>query len=73
MISGRLRRFNVETFSRVWWCWVGACLFEGFGAFMRFDEVVADLREAKGPQKAEVKESMARELKDRRAAAASAH
>lgn len=70
MISGRLRRFSVENFSTVWWCWVVGVFLEGFGAFMRFDEAVAELREAKGMQKMEVKGNMARESKERRAAAA---
>jgi hypothetical protein len=70
MATGRLRRYNVEVMGRVWWCWVVSVFLEGFGAFMRFDEVVADIREKRGADKMEAKDKMAKDLKERRAAAA---
>lgn len=73
LVVGRLRRFSVQMFSAVWWCWVVDVFLEGFGAFMRFDQVVTELREAKGLQTMEVKGQKARELRDRRGAAAGAH
>ena len=38
----RLRRYNVETAGRVWWCWVAATFFEGRTALIRFDDVVKE-------------------------------
>ena len=45
MAWGRLRKHQVEMFSKVWWMWVADNFVEGFGAWRRFDEVVEGLRE----------------------------
>jgi hypothetical protein len=50
---GRLRRHQVPRGGKVWWCWIGDVMLEGFGAFLRFDEVVADEVERKGKGKVE--------------------
>jgi hypothetical protein len=36
----RLRRYNVERWSGVWWKWMVGTFVEGFGSFQRFDGVV---------------------------------
>jgi hypothetical protein len=47
-VRTRLRRFSVVPYTRVWWCWVVDCFFEGFGAFRRFDALVGELEGKKG-------------------------
>jgi hypothetical protein len=42
MVRTRMRRYEVEMFSVVWWCWVADCFVEGFGSFVRVDEVVSE-------------------------------
>lgn len=37
-----LSRHSVGTFSRVWWAWIVSIYCEGFGAFLRFDELVKE-------------------------------
>ena len=53
MVTGRLRRYQVECFSGVWWEWVADNFFEGAGAYVRFDEMVKEKREAKEKGKPE--------------------
>ena len=40
MVTGKLRSYNVELWSTVWWAWTLSCLFEGFTVWSRFDGVV---------------------------------
>lgn len=47
MVRGRLRRCEVEVFSKAWWGWVVDVLLTGFGGMSRFDEVVRGLKEKK--------------------------
>ena len=47
----RLRRHTVRVFSRTWWEWAVSNLVEGFGAFVRFDEVVREEEEKKAKAK----------------------
>ncbi|ETN41778.1 uncharacterized protein HMPREF1541_03715 [Cyphellophora europaea CBS 101466] len=68
MMVSRLRRYGVEPFSALWWAWVLDNFFEGFGAFARFDEVVAEERARKGLAKVEVRGEKGREARERKAA-----
>ena len=43
----RLRKHTVRMFSGVWWKWVVSCFVEGFGAFVRLDEIVREEEEKK--------------------------
>jgi len=38
----KLKRFDVEIGSLVWWKWMISCFMEGFGAFERIDWLVDD-------------------------------
>ena len=38
----RLSRHSVGTFSGVWWAWIVSAYCEGFGAKVRFDELVKE-------------------------------
>lgn len=42
MITSRLRKHTVPTFSRLWCAWVLSCFFEGTGSFVRFDKIVEE-------------------------------
>ncbi|KEF54180.1 uncharacterized protein A1O9_09975 [Exophiala aquamarina CBS 119918] len=44
----RLRKHWVETFSGIWWLWVGECMLVGFGAIQRVDAMVKAKESAKG-------------------------
>ncbi|MCJ1350067.1 MAG: hypothetical protein MMC33_000048 [Icmadophila ericetorum] len=41
MAQSRLEKHSVPQYSLVWWKWVISTFAEGFGAFSRFDEIVA--------------------------------
>ncbi|RPA91820.1 hypothetical protein L873DRAFT_1831314 [Choiromyces venosus 120613-1] len=43
----RLRKHQVETYSKVWWLWTVNCALEGFGVFGRFDKEVEEVIKAK--------------------------
>ncbi|CUS08975.1 unnamed protein product [Tuber aestivum] len=43
----RLRKHQVETFSKVWWLWMMSGSLEGFGVFTRFDKEVEEVIKAK--------------------------
>ena len=45
MERSRLRKHTVRMFSRTWWMWVVSNFVEGWGAFVRFDEVVREEEE----------------------------
>lgn len=45
MARGRLERHAVRMFGVVWWLWVGSTFVEGYGASVRFDEVVREEEE----------------------------
>ena len=47
MTRTRMRRYEVELFSWLWWAWVGDAFVEGFGAFLRIDETVEGMKEKK--------------------------
>lgn len=47
MITSRLRKHTVPTFSRLWCAWVLSCFFEGAGSFVRFDKIVETRRKEK--------------------------
>ena len=51
MARTRMRRYEVEMFNWVWWCWVGDAFIEGIGAFVRVDETVAAMKEKKEKMK----------------------
>jgi Protein of unknown function (DUF2470) len=40
MAYSRLRRHRVSVGTLVWWQWVLSCSIEGFGSFLRFDQLV---------------------------------
>jgi hypothetical protein len=40
----RLRKYNVERWSGVWWKWMVGTFVEGFGSFQRFDGLVGEKR-----------------------------
>ena len=42
MVSSRLERHSVPTFSLLWWKWVVGTFFEGVGSFIRFDKMVKE-------------------------------
>lgn len=42
MITSRLRKHTVPTFSKLWCAWVLSCFFEGAGSFVRFDKFVEE-------------------------------
>lgn len=44
MITSRLRKHTVPTFSKLWCAWVLSCFFEGAGSFVRFDKIVEETR-----------------------------
>jgi Protein of unknown function (DUF2470) len=50
MVRTRMRRYEVEMFSGVWWCWVLDCFVEGVGSFVRVDDTVLKIKEAKEKQ-----------------------
>ena len=43
----RLRKHQVETFSKIWWLWIMTGSVEGFGAFKRFDKEVEEVIKAR--------------------------
>jgi len=43
----RLRKHQVETFSKVWWLWMMTGSLEGFGVFKRFDKEVEEVIKAR--------------------------
>ena len=47
----RLRKHRVKVGSLVWWQWVLSCFVEGFGSFMRFDQLVREKEEEKAGKK----------------------
>lgn len=47
MATSRLRRHGVRRDGRLWWVWVASTFVEGYGAFMRFDDIVREERERK--------------------------
>ncbi|MCJ1288578.1 hypothetical protein MMC34_000106 [Xylographa carneopallida] len=47
MASSRLEKHSVPRFSSLWWKWIISTFFEGAGAFMRLDRIVADEEERK--------------------------
>jgi hypothetical protein len=47
----RLQKHQVEAFTLVWWQWVLSCVVEGFGAFIRFDQVIREKEEEKAKKK----------------------
>ena len=49
MVQSRLDKHTVPRFSKLWWKWVLSTFVEGFGAFVRFDQIVKgeDERRAK--------------------------
>ena len=51
MARTRLQKFNVPVGGRVWWMWVLSTFFEGFGAFLRFEEVIEEERRKKEDSK----------------------
>ena len=67
MARSRLARYSVEEFSGVWWAWMLDCFVEGFGSFIRFDEMVKDTRERRGEAKEQVKVQLGREARERKA------
>lgn len=42
MVRGRLQKHTVPTFSKLWWKWALSSLVEGYGSFVRFDEIVKE-------------------------------
>lgn len=42
MVRGRLQKHTVPTFSKLWWKWALNSLVEGYGSFVRFDEIVKE-------------------------------
>ncbi|KAG0638748.1 hypothetical protein HOY80DRAFT_966444 [Tuber brumale] len=42
----RLRKHQVETFSKTWWLWMVSSSLEGFGVFKRFDKEVEKVTKA---------------------------
>lgn len=42
MIRGRLQKHTVPRFSKLWWKWALTAFIEGFGSFIRFDEIVRE-------------------------------
>lgn len=44
MARSRLRKHSVPVFSRLWFKWVASTFIEGFGSFMRLDEMVEEER-----------------------------
>ena len=51
MERSRLRKHTVRILSRTWWMWVVSTFVEGFGAFVRFDEVVREEEEKRAKAK----------------------
>lgn len=51
MERSRLKRHTVRAFGRVWWLWVCSTFVEGYGAFLRFDEIVKEEEEKKAKAK----------------------
>ena len=47
----RLRKHTVPTFSGLWWKWILSTLVEGYGAFVRFDRIVAEEERKKATAK----------------------
>jgi Protein of unknown function (DUF2470) len=47
MISGKMRSYNVDLFSEVWWAWTLSVWFEGFTVWDRLDAVVKEEQETK--------------------------
>ncbi len=47
MARTRMRRYEVEMFSWLWWAWVGDAFVEGIGAFVRVDETMERMKEKK--------------------------
>ena len=47
----RLRRHQVPQFTLVWWQWVLSCAIEGFGSFVRFDQMIKEKEEEKAKKK----------------------
>lgn len=45
MVRGRLERHSVRWLSGVWWLWAASAFLEGWGSFVRFDEVVREEEE----------------------------
>ena len=45
MERSRLRKHTVRMFSRTWWMWMVSNFVEGWGAFVRFDEVAREEEE----------------------------
>ena len=51
MEKSRLEKHTVPRFSKLWWKWVLSTFVEGFGAFVRFDQIVKDEEEKKAKAK----------------------
>ncbi|KAI0508304.1 hypothetical protein F5B22DRAFT_621564 [Xylaria bambusicola] len=51
MAQSRLKKFNVETGSAVWFAWVVETFLEGFPSFQRFDAMVREERRKKDAAK----------------------
>lgn len=47
MVRSTLRKHNVPVGSRVWWQWTLSTFGEGFGAFIRFNQIVTEKTKAK--------------------------
>ncbi|MCJ1262868.1 hypothetical protein MMC22_002738 [Lobaria immixta] len=42
MVRGRLQKHTVPRFSKLWWKWALNSFIEGYGSFVRFDEIVKE-------------------------------
>lgn len=42
MVRGRLQKHTVPTFSTLWWKWTLNSFLEGYGSFVRFDQIVRE-------------------------------
>ncbi|MCJ1480771.1 hypothetical protein MMC06_000926 [Schaereria dolodes] len=51
MNRSRLKKHTVPLFSILWWKWVISTFFEGFGAFIRIDNLVREEHEKKAKSK----------------------
>jgi hypothetical protein len=47
VMAKRLRRYNVDRYSGLWWKWMVGTFVEGWASFKRFDDVVAGKRREK--------------------------
>lgn len=42
LVRGRLQKHTVPKLSKLWWKWVLSSFVEGYGSFVRFDEIVKE-------------------------------